>query len=289
MLLFNVWSSDVPGSTCFLPISDNTFELINVLLLGCGWPDGGMYLIDDIAGGRPAGCERWAKEGLLDPKRAVPLSMWGGAISTIESGFMMQNLQLTIQAMGLGGWVHAHPAAMVLLGGTPLGKGLGFRFITPSKGVGNRPATPICVGLDGLLEPYCPPYYKNMDAAVDAIVEAKFGPKGIYSPGSEQLNPYLMKNEFIDAVPRYSDKLVQCVKDICNYIYDTYGRFPLNVDPISTPGSYCQAHHLDLDFYDKFYTKVAYTETQANHMELWHGPQAQTITQRLTAAAAATA
>ncbi|HXF52052.1 MAG TPA: hypothetical protein VNM43_10255, partial [Dehalococcoidia bacterium] len=32
-----------------------------------------------------------------------------------------------------------------------------------------------------------------------------------------------------------------------------------------------QAHHLDLDFYDRYYPEGAYTETQANHMRLWHG------------------
>jgi hypothetical protein len=72
-------------------------------------------------------------------------------------------------------------------------------------------------------------------------------------------------------VPRYSDALVQCVKDICNYIYDTYGRFPSHVDAITTPGCWVQAHHLDLDFYDQFYKEGAYTQTQRDHMELWHG------------------
>jgi hypothetical protein len=35
------------------------------------------------------------------------------------------------------------------------------------------------VGIDGVLQGYCPPYYKNMDAAVDAVVAAKFGANGI--------------------------------------------------------------------------------------------------------------
>jgi hypothetical protein len=32
-----------------------------------------------------------------------------------------------------------------------------------------------------------------------------------------------------------------------------------------------QAHHLDLDFYDRFYGKAAYTQTQAEHYRDWHG------------------
>jgi hypothetical protein len=33
---------------------------------------------------------------------------------------------------------------------------------------------------------------------------------------------------------------------------------------------YVQAHHLDLDFYDKFYNPGAYLKTHADHMKQWH-------------------
>lgn len=270
MLPFNIWSSDIAGSTIFLPIVDVTFEFINVLFLMTGWPDGGFYIVDDLNGGVPAGCERWAKEGLLNPMLALPLS-YLGTVSQIEAGFMVQNLLLTEQAMGLGGWVHAHPASMILLGGTPLAKGLGFRFITASGRRGGGAPSP--VGLEGLLEPYCPPYYRDMDTAVDALLECKWGSGGAYTADSAQPLPFMAKNEFLESVPRYSEKTIQCVKDICNYIYDTYGRFP-HVDPIQTAGCWVQAHHLDLEFYDKFYPDGAYTETQRNHMKLWHGAAA---------------
>ncbi len=266
MLPFNIWSSDIPGSTVFLPVIDVTFEFINVLLLMTNWPDGGFFIVDDLNGGVPAGCERWAREGLLNRMLTLPLS-YLGSVSQIEAGFVVQNLLLTQQAMGLGGWVHAHPASLILLGGTPLAKGLGFRFITASGRRGSGVPSP--VGLDGLLEPYCPPYRKDMGAAVDALVECKWGSGGAYTPESSQPIPFLVRNEFVESVPRYSDKVVQCVKDICNYIYETYGRFP-HVDAIQTAGCWVQAHHLDLEFYDKFYPEGAYTKTQENHMALWH-------------------
>jgi hypothetical protein len=94
MLPFNIPTSDVPGSTIFLPIADTTFELINVLLLMCGWPDGGMAVVDPENGNQPAGCERWIKEGLLNPMFSVPLTYFGN-VSQIESGFMIQNLLLS--------------------------------------------------------------------------------------------------------------------------------------------------------------------------------------------------
>lgn len=283
MLPFNIWSSNVPGSTVFLPVTDVTFEYINLMLLMCGWPDGGFYFVDDENGNVPAGCERWAKEGLLNPLFTLPLSYFGTTVSTIETGFIMQNLMLTIQAMGLGGWVHAAPPAEILLGGTPVTKGLGFRFVTGKQGRGASPPTPSPVGIDGVFEAYCPPYYKDMNAAVDAVVAAKFGPDGIYNPASSHPAPFLAKNEFQEAVPRHSDKLVQCVKDICNYIYETYGKFPSHSPAMVSTGSWVQAHHLDLDFYDKFYGKAAYTETQARHMELWHGVGAERLHERVAA------
>jgi hypothetical protein len=267
MLPFNIPISDIPGTTIFLPIADTTFELINVLLLMCGWPDGGLTIVDQENGGRPAGCERWIKEGLLNEMYKAPLDYFG-RISSIESGFMIQNLLLTIQAMGLGGWVHAHPGSLVLLGGTPLTRGLGFRFTTGTGG--SMQGMPMPVGLDGVLEAYCPPYYENMDAAVDAVVERKFASGGLYDPQGKPASAFKNHHEVVRGVPRYSDALVQCVKDICNYIYDTYGRFPSHVDAITTPGCWVQVHHLDLEFYDRFYDKGAYTETQLNHMRLWH-------------------
>lgn len=279
MLPFNQWSSDIPGSTVMLPVIDTTFEYINVLLLMCGWPDGGFYFVDDLNGGRPCGNERWVKEGLLKEMLRTPISVLGN-VNILEAGFVMQNISLTTQAMGLGGWVHASAAPLVLLGGTPMAKGLGFRFITPKRALSG----PSCVGLDGLIEAYCPPYYPSMDAAVDAVVAAKFGKQGIYTEDSDQPLPLRSPNEFIAAVPKHDERVVQCVKDMCNYIYETFGRFPPTVDAVTTPGAWVQAHHLDTEFYDRFYQEGAYTETQARHMELWHGPEAQNWAERALAA-----
>jgi hypothetical protein len=267
MLPFNQTISDIPGSTIFLPVADTTFELINVILLMCGWPEGGMVFVDPENDNKPAGCERWIKEGLLNPGLVVPITEFG-AISNIEAGFMIQNLLLTQQAMGLGGWVHAHAAALVLLGGTPITRGLGFRFITGKAGP--KQGWPMPVGLDGILQSYCPPYYPDMDAAVDAVVESKYGKEGIYNPDSGVGGPFKDTREVIADVPKHSPELIQCAKDICNYIYDTYGRFPSHVDAITTPGCWVQAHHLDCDFYDRYYQEGAYTETQVNHMRMWH-------------------
>jgi hypothetical protein len=266
-LTFNLWDSNIPGSTMFQPVLNATWQTINSLLLVCGWADGGAVIMDDVKGGDTiAGCERWIGEGLLNPGYRIGFMGLGAGASEVEPGFMAQNLQLGLQAMGLGGWVHASAAPQAVMGGYAAGgiKGLGFRYESDKAG------RSFPVGIDGIFEGYCPPYFKDMDAAVDAVVETKFGKDGLYSADSGTPLPVLDKNEFIAAVPRYSDKLVQCVKDICNYIYDTYGRFPMPNDPMIAPGYWVQAHHLDLDFYDRFMKAGAYSDTHANHMRLWH-------------------
>jgi hypothetical protein len=35
--------------------------------------------------------------------------------------------------------------------------------------------------------------------------------------------------------------------------------------------NYVQAHHLDLDFYDRFFKPGAYLDTHREHMGRWHG------------------
>jgi len=40
---------------------------------------------------------------------------------------------------------------------------------------------------------------------------------------------------------QYSAQTIAYTKDICNYIYDTYGRFPAHVDTFYTPGMWLQS------------------------------------------------
>jgi hypothetical protein len=150
----------------------------------------------------------------------------------------------------------------VIMGGTPLAKGLGFRF-TVGK-VGNLPNP---IGIDGIFQRYCPPYVKDMSKAVDLVLAEKFGSGGIYSgirstPFKENIN---MEKE----VPRPSEGIIQCVKDICEYIYNTFGRFPATIDTMLC-SLFFQAHHLELEFYDRYYKEGAYTDVHKNHMSLWH-------------------
>ncbi len=102
-----------------------------------------------------------------------------------------------------------------------------------------------------------------MSEAVEAFNDAK------WSNWESQTMPYLSPEGVLEEVERPNKDEIQVVKDICNYIYDTYGRFPAFSDPMFLRFM-VQAHHLDLDFYDEYYPPGAYTENHKNHFKLWH-------------------
>jgi hypothetical protein len=53
-----------------------------------------------------------------------------------------------------------------------------------------------------------------------------------------------------------------CTKAICNYIHDTYGRFPGGTDAMHLMWV-MQAHHIDTDYYDRFFGPGAYGPAHA--------------------------
>ncbi len=269
IMSFNMWDANMPGSTLFMPISDVTEELINALMLQA---DLGQYLVDDRNGMRPCISERWIREGWVDTP--VPLTMFETslslAITGAESAFIGHNIMLTLQAMGLGGWLYGGMTPLVVMGGTPAAQGLGFRFETNPK---DPTGIPTPVGIDGAFESFRPPYYKDMDAAVDAIVEKKFGANGMFNPFSKKPAPYKNRADYLSHVPRTPEQTIQVAKESCRYIWETYGTFPAIVPPMQLY-VYTQAQHIELDFYDKYYDGPAYLKSHKDHMGKWHKAKA---------------
>ncbi|MBW3470475.1 hypothetical protein [Arthrospiribacter ruber] len=60
-----------------------------------------------------------------------------------------------------------------------------------------------------------------------------------------------------------------CMGEVSQYIYEKYGKFPGIRSTVMMPG-FVQAHHIDTDFYDRYYKEGAYLSTHAVHMENWH-------------------
>ncbi len=280
----NRYVSNLPGTTVFIPIVDLTRQYINGIMFLLSQKDGARpYFIDDWNFYRAAGCRHWARSGFLNKDIKIPLGLAGTMRIPIEADLLLQNLFLAVQALGLGGWIHACPIGPILLGAPDFrdrfGPGLGFRFEKPDIFWRKLliPITPLPawqanpVGLDGLLEGCCPPYHETMDAAVDAVVAAKYGPDGVYSDPDNFADSFGEGNAdlFLAQASHVRADIIECTKDICNYIYKTYGRFPAHVDAFHVPGVCLQAHHIDLDYYDSIF-RNAYSDLHRDHDRNWH-------------------
>src|SRR6185295_4533552 len=100
-----------------------------------------------------------------------------------------------------------------------------------------------------------------MNEAVDRVLDDKFCPRGAYGDADVFAHPYKNRSsaeEFLRNAKPFSQKTIQYTKDICNYLYDTYGRFPAHVDAFYTPGIWIQFSHLELEYYEKFFDPAQY-------------------------------
>jgi hypothetical protein len=67
---------------------------------------------------------------------------------------------------------------------------------------------------------------------------------------------------------RPTPQVVDYAKEICNYIYDTYGRFPAHTNAVHVPGVWLQCSHLELEFYEQYFDRDLY-HRQAGHDDIW--------------------
>jgi hypothetical protein len=110
-----------------------------------------------------------------------------------------------------------------------------------------------------------------MSEAVDTVV-ARMSRKheSAASPPPNRSAAHMMADtEFRDGMFEVSDDGIACAKAVCNYIYENYGRFPASVDAMHLM-LFMQAHHLDLDYYAKFFHPGACGRTHEEHMNIWH-------------------
>ena len=167
----NLWASNMPGSTLFMPICDVTFSLIGLIaqfvdpeLERFAAANGrGVNIVDDRFGSRPAGTEAWIKSGFLDQDCTLALTHLERQACYFmfsEPAAICQNMFLATEAIGLGGWMHCGILSREIFAA------LGFTIVEPHEGLG----LPNPVGLDRVLHASCAPYFESMDAAVDAVL-----------------------------------------------------------------------------------------------------------------------
>ena len=111
-----------------------------------------------------------------------------------------------------------------------------------------------------------------MDAAADTVLTPMLRTGSALAEPTKQQGPvpYLISDtEHRDGAVQISEEGIACTKAVCNYIHQTYGRFPGNVDAMHLMW-FMQAHHLDTDYHDRFFRPGAYGATHAAHMARWH-------------------
>jgi hypothetical protein len=105
---------------------------------------------------------------------------------------------------------------------------------------------------------------------VEAFAERKFGPGGPFHPGTP--GAWTDSPGVRGSAQIHDPAFKACVARQAQYVFDTFGKFPGTVPSVFIM-NYVQAHHLDLDFYDRFFRPGAYLRTHAEHMQRWHGEQ----------------
>ncbi len=178
-----------------MPVVDMTTQYINALMYFLTEEQGQrLTLVDDRNFYTPAGVTRWVLKGFLNPKIPLPLGALGTMRTHVEAELLLQNLMLALQAMGLGGWIHASVAPPYLLGNPYMTDKKPWRCIpvvhpraASSSGsvldmirwhtfMPRLRAHPVGLEKDGepLIRWMSPPYYTDMADAVDAVVATKF-------------------------------------------------------------------------------------------------------------------
>ena len=260
---FNAWNVNQPGTTLFVPVTNTTIEYMTLLFIYFDEINR-FSVVDELSGGRACGLDPWVDSGRLG---AVELSLMDLELRVltslnVEGAFISQNMNLAAQALGLGGWAFTGFLPHHVLGVDQAHRGLGFRFVTPEH-TPRHASKPVPVGRDGVLEALCPPYVADMAEAVDTYLET-------WSAASGKASAFQNAEDVMRARPHPTPATVEIVKAFCSYVHGTYGRFPAFVDPMFVRLVF-QAHHLDVDFYDRHYRGDPLTDRHRQHLARWHG------------------
>jgi hypothetical protein len=246
---------NLPGTLLFIPVADTTREYINLLFTGLAqfrW-----QLWDEVTD-QPAGVDKWITSGFLDgPRMTIAeydnILPW---LCSLEAGMAMQNVSLAATAMGLGSFMMHTIDLLAIM------RALDMRFEDKKAGEPYPQAGINPVGIDGVLEGYCPPY-RTIEKAVAEIADMKWGAAGIY--GEEGYN--LPR-------PKMYEQIVEITQAYCRYVYETYGRLPKYRDAMFVP-ILAQIHHLDIGYYEKYFPEYLGDADRA-HMLRWHTQQEKT-------------
>jgi hypothetical protein len=268
---------NMPGGTWFIPLTDAAWlqsALINQM--NC-WH---YYLIDEWNGGRPAGVEKWVREGMLEfPVTIAAQEQTVFQIEQYPTGCMVQNMRLAAEAMGLGAWVFCGFSPEILMGAVPeITRGLGFHIEAPN------PKAPVSTGqlkifgIEGVKEAtYVPsPRYKNAEQLVKTWYDEKYAPGGTLHRGEDN---YLRKvaspwsgelTESIIADPRTrpAEWVWEALTSYIDYCVKHFGQWPVTYNPMQAHFG-AVIHNVDEEFYDRYYKEGYITDRIRNRTAIW--------------------
>src|SRR5690606_9905653 len=140
-------------------------------------------IVDELAGGM-CGLEPWVRRGRLGRAEMSLIDLEMRVLTTlnVEGAFICQNMNLALQALGLGGWAFTGFLPHHVLGADPAHRGLGVDFVAPGRTPRAR-ARPVPVGREGVHEALCPPYVADMGEAVRRFLEER-------RPDPRRASPY---------------------------------------------------------------------------------------------------
>jgi hypothetical protein len=258
----NVWIANHPGSLLAFPVADLAEHVMSILWF---YAANGYLVYDDVNHRNIPGTQAFSSLPHADDP--VPLSFveeYTLTEASAELSIAANNGVLTLQAMGLGGWIYDGLDRLSVLGGSgdPRAPGLGFVADTD-----NRWPFPNATGLPGYFETLSPPHVPSVAAGVEKFVARRYGPGGPFhpeTPGPWADTPKVRSS----ALP--PDGIQELVTIEASYIYDTFGKLPGTVPTVHVL-MYLQAQHIDTDFYDELFAPGAYLPTHAEHQARWHG------------------
>ena len=261
MEMHNEWCGNVPGSTFIMPVADLAQHMVLTL---CYLVQNGACIYDDVNNQPIPGIEKF--KSLVDVENPYPLAyveQLALTEVTVELSTSCYAGALMLQSMGLGGWMYDGINQFSVLGasGDPEVPGLGFRFDM----IEGQPL-PHVTGLEGIFEGHCPPHFKDMRAAVESVVERKFGTSGPFNARTP--GPYKETGSVRGSAAQMNAEFIDCVSLMAQHVYDKFGRFPATVPAVFNL-MYLQAHKLDTGFYDEHFTSSAYLKTHADHDHNW--------------------
>jgi hypothetical protein len=108
-----------------------------------------------------------------------------------------------------------------------------------------------------------------MEAAVLAFIEYKYAPaRGTFRDGGAA-TAWSDGRAVQSRIPAYSHEAIAATIAYCTYVYERYGRFPASSGPFYYLVAF-QAHHLDPDFYARFYRPDVLGSSHRGHDTAWH-------------------